>query len=99
MGKRYNRNNIPSAMPEPLYNYKLIISIKEGIFSKTVDTPRYFHTLEEVRAYFQKRKQEIEQNNQKIWFCKVGEFGKEDYVDTGMIFEDENMGKTKDILK
>ena len=61
--------------------YKVIIGIKEDIFSKTIDKPVYFNDLEKAKEYIQKRKEELKD---KLWFYKIWEFGKEDYKDMSL---------------
>ena len=73
-------------MAEPLYKFKLIIgsiSLNEDLFSRNIDNPVYSDSLEELSEILTKRKQEIEKKDRKIWFYKVWEFGKADYMDMG----------------
>ncbi len=72
-----------------MQKYKLVIGTElPGCFGKKgVDKPRLFNTLEDLKKYYQKRKKEIEKDNWKIWFVKVWEFGKEDYIDMDIDLE------------
>ncbi len=64
--------------------YKVVIGIKEGMFSKSVDEPVYFDDLEKAKEYIRKKRKELQEN---LWFYKVWEFGKEDYIDMGLVVE------------
>jgi len=70
-------------MAEPVEKYKVVIGseVKGSFGKKGVDAPKYFDSLEKVRDYIAKRKKEILVDKQDVWFVKVWEFGKEDYID------------------